>query len=71
MRQRIMRKLFLIAVLLPPCFLLAAESRDAKVVSDRTNVVATGRWIYNDLPKAFNEAKATSKPLLVVFRCIP
>ena len=71
MRQALMRKLLLIAGLLLPSFLSAAENRDAKVISDRTNVVATGRWIYNDLPKAFSEANTTGKPLLVVFRCIP
>ena len=66
-----MLKFLLVAGLLLPSFLFAAESRDTKVISDRTNVVATGRWIYNDLPKAFSEAKATTKPLLIVFRCIP
>jgi hypothetical protein len=28
-------------------------------------------WIYDDLPKAAAEAKATGKPLLVVVRCVP
>ncbi|MBI3463681.1 MAG: hypothetical protein HY000_11580 [Planctomycetes bacterium] len=28
-------------------------------------------WIYDDIPKAFAQAKATGKPLLVVFRCVP
>ena len=49
----------------------AAESRDARVRNDRTNVQATGLWIYNDLAKGFDEAKATGKPLLVVLRCVP
>jgi len=49
----------------------AAEDRDAKVLSDRTDVLSSGRWIYNDLPKGFAEAKRTGKPLLVVLRCIP
>ena len=48
-----------------------AESRDAKVRNDRTNVQATGLWIYNDLAKGFEEARATGKPLLVVLRCVP
>src|SRR5262249_35919099 len=28
-------------------------------------------WIYNDLKDGFAHAKATGKPLLVVFRCVP
>ena len=28
-------------------------------------------WIYDDIPKAFAQGKATDKPLLVVFRCVP
>jgi hypothetical protein len=28
-------------------------------------------WIYDDLPKALEEAKRTGKPLLVVLRCVP
>ncbi len=28
-------------------------------------------WIYDDLPKALAEAKATSKPLFIVLRCVP
>src|SRR5262249_39830635 len=34
-------------------------------------VEAEGFWIYNDLPKAFAEARRTGKPILVVLRCIP
>lgn len=28
-------------------------------------------WIYDDLPRAFAQAREASKPLLVVFRCVP
>jgi serine protease Do len=49
----------------------AAEDRDTTVRNDLTNVVAAGGWIYNDLAKAFSEAAATRKPMLVVFRCVP
>ncbi len=41
------------------------------VRDDRSKVEGDGFWIYNDLPKALGEAKASGKPLLVVFRCIP
>ncbi len=49
----------------------AEESRDTKVINDRSDVLSGGRWIYNDLAKGFTEAKRTGKPLLVVLRCIP
>lgn len=49
----------------------AAEDRDAKVLDDRQNILDSGFWIYNDLEKGIAEAKATGKPLLVVFRCVP
>lgn len=28
-------------------------------------------WIYDDFAKGITDAKATSKPLLVTFRCVP
>jgi serine protease Do len=51
--------------------LAAAQSREEKVRNDRAKVEAAGFWIYNDLPKAFAEAKESGQPLLVVLRCIP
>ncbi len=30
-----------------------------------------GDWIYDDLAAGFAEAKATGRPLMVVFRCVP
>jgi len=46
-------------------------TREQKVRNDKSKVEADGFWIYNDLPKAFAEAKASGKPILVVLRCIP
>ena len=46
-----------------------AQTREEKVRSDRKKVVAEGFWIYNDLPKAFQEAKKNGKPIVVVLRC--
>ena len=60
--------LLLISLLLCATALSAAENRLQKIQSDRTEVTAAGLWIYNDLDKGFAEAKATGKPLLVVFR---
>jgi S1-C subfamily serine protease len=47
------------------------KTRDQKVREDRTKVEADGFWIYNNLPKAYEEARKTGKPILVVLRCIP
>ena len=49
----------------------AAEDRDTKVRNDRSDVLALGHWIYNDLPKGVTEARQSGKPLLIVLRCIP
>src|SRR5688500_11014878 len=46
-------------------------TREEKVRRDKETVEADGFWIYNNLPKAFAEAKASGKPLVVVLRCIP
>lgn len=49
----------------------AAEDRLQKVVNDASTVKDAGYWIYNDLPKAFAEAKSSGKPILAVLRCVP
>jgi serine protease Do len=49
----------------------AAETRDQKVQADRKEVSESGFWIYNDLEQGVAQARATGKPMLVVFRCIP
>lgn len=49
----------------------AEETREDKVRADRRKVEAEGFWIYNDLPKAFEQAQQQDKPLMVVLRCIP
>lgn len=51
--------------------IVSAQTREEKVRNDRKKVEAEGFWIYNDLPKAFETAKKTGKPILVVLRCIP
>ena len=50
---------------------LAAQEREQKVRNDRKQVEEAGFWIYNDLPRGFDEAAKTGKPLLVAIRCIP
>jgi hypothetical protein len=48
-----------------------AQTRDEKVREDRRKVTEDGFWIYNDLDLAFERARETGKPILVVLRCIP
>jgi hypothetical protein len=46
-------------------------SREEKVRADKARVEASGWWIYQDLPRAFEEARTSGKPLVVVLRCVP
>ena len=48
-----------------------AQSREEKVRADRKRVMEEGFWIYNDLGRAFQEAKENGKPILVILRCLP
>ena len=71
------RLVCLLPILIVPSLVLAEnespvrKTREQKVREDREKVEAEGFWIYNDLPKAFAEARQTGKPILVVLRCIP
>ncbi len=47
------------------------QTREEKVREDRRRVTEEGFWIYNNLPQAFQTARETGKPILVVLRCIP
>lgn len=58
-------------VLMSMTSVVEAQTREEIVRSDREKVEAAGFWIYNDLPKAFAEAKRTGKPIIVVLRCLP
>ncbi len=59
--------------------LLVAGSMSAETVKDREGAVRRDReerendprWIYNDVERGFEEARASGKPLLVVLRCVP
>jgi hypothetical protein len=57
------------------CFVLVnatmAQTREEKVREDRQRVEGEGFWIYNNLPLAFDVAKTTGEPILVVLRCLP
>lgn len=67
-------KISLSLIALFACFLnvaAVAQTREEKVRDDRARVESDGFWIYNDLPKAFEQAKSTGKPIVVALRCIP
>lgn len=50
---------------------LHAQDRETKVRTDRKNVLDEGYWIYNDLKTAFETARISNKPVLILLRCIP
>ena len=60
-------------VLLAACAISSAFAgkRDDQVNGDKADLAKAGNWIYNDLEKGFAEARASGKPLFVVYRCIP
>lgn len=64
------RFLYFLTVLLVAS-LAMAQTREEIVRGDKAKVEAEGFWIYNDLPKAFDEARRTGKPIVVVLRCLP
>lgn len=47
------------------------KTRDEMVIEDRDELQKSDTWIYNDFDRAKAESKASGKPLMVVFRCIP
>ena len=48
-----------------------SETREEKVRNDKLLFESKGLWFYNDLEKAFETAKKTNQPILVVMRCVP
>ncbi|GAB5407128.1 MAG: Trx7/PDZ domain-containing (seleno)protein [Aureliella sp.] len=65
--------LLLTLLLFPPLTALAEDdlSREEKVRLDKKRVEAEGFWLYNDLDQAYEVARETGKPILVVLRCLP
>lgn len=65
--------------LLLPALLLSSPLLQAEAVKDREGAVRTDRakmehdkrWAYNDLDSAFQQARLTGRPVLVVMRCVP
>lgn len=67
----IVLSVIVLSVLIAPVNAQEKKTRDQKVREDLKKVTEEGFWIYNDLPKAFEQAKSTGKPIVVVLRCIP
>lgn len=63
-------RFFLLAACLP-AMAWAQETTVKETDKNFFAAKAEDRWIYNDLDKGMSLAKAQSKPLMVVFRCIP
>ena len=60
-----------LAFLLLAAQICVAQTREEIVRNDKTKVTKAGFWMYNDIPGAFEKAKATGKPIVVVLRCLP
>jgi hypothetical protein len=66
--QRRFSALLIVGAVLTLCPAAQAQSELQKSLKD---LDIAPHWIYDDLPKAFAEAKASGKPILVVLRCVP
>ncbi len=60
-----------ICALLASFGIAAAAHGQSQLQEGLKDTEVAPHWIYDDLPKAFTQAKASGKPLLVVFRCVP
>ncbi len=69
--SRLWRWVFLACLMWSAALLGAEKTRDEKVFDDKSNVVSSGLWIYDDLSLALAEARRSGKPLLITLRCIP
>lgn len=49
----------------------AVKDREGAVRNDKATMENDARWNYNDLDRAFGEARRTGRPLLAVLRCVP
>src|SRR6187399_1608427 len=66
------RLLLAAAMLVAVAFPASAQNpREKKVRDDKVKVEADGFWIYNNLPRAFEQARKELKPIVVVMRCLP
>src|SRR6476661_4331764 len=50
---------------------VAAAAPDLRSVLNDLHVLSGDFWIYNDFAAAVAEARRTSRPIFVTFRCVP
>jgi len=66
--QQVRQALIAVGVIL---FLSPSIRAQSELQQSLKDLDIAPHWIYDDLPKALAEAKATGKPILMVFRCVP
>ena len=66
-----MRIALLGMVMVSALFTGVARGEDNPTKKTLKDVDADEKWIYDDMPAGYAEAKKTGKPLLVVVRCVP
>lgn len=59
--------LLAITILLTSAALEAQERLRKSLADDQV----AAHWIYDDFPRAVEQAKATGKPILALLRCVP
>lgn len=47
------------------------KDREGAILGDRAKMAGNERWIYNDVDRAFEQARKSGRPLMVVLRCVP
>jgi hypothetical protein len=62
------KRCWLIVGLLMGGAVCSAQDRNTRVRDDRRAFEGSTAWVYNDLAKGLAEARASQKPMLVVFR---
>ena len=54
-----------------PCMGETVKDLEGALRSDKAKMEKGDRWVYNDVPQGFLEAKKRGKPLMAVLRCVP
>jgi len=53
------------------CLAAAGQDTNERLKKNLKDNSLVGAWFYDDLNVGTAEAKATGKPIMVVFRCVP
>lgn len=71
MTNQLTQSLSLAAIFFSGTMCAFGQTREEKVRGDKQKVEQEGYWHYNDLEKAYAEARETGKPIIAVLRCLP